>query len=103
MGISHNPDKSDVNNTDYLSGSVAVSTTQIEAKVGGAPLDKRQGITITNKGPNTLYYGPTGVTAATGDPLVKNQFVSIPAGDCISIFMICDTGQSATAIVQEIS
>ena len=102
-GIGFNPDRSDVNNTDYQTASVAVTTSQVEAKVGGAPLDSRQLLTITNKGTNTLYYGPTGVTSSTGDLLFKNQSVSIPIGPDLSIFMICASGKSATAIIQEYS
>jgi len=102
-GITYDPELSDVNNDGYVSGSVAVSTTQVEAKVGTSRLTGREVLTITNKGPNPIYYGPTGVTVATGDVLYKGQFVSFPLGSSIAVFMICDTAQSAVAIVQELA
>jgi hypothetical protein len=102
-GITYNPEYADVDNDGYVSGAVAVSTSQVEAKVGANRLVGREGITITNKGPNRLYFGPSGVTSTTGDYLDKNQFVSIPIGDQIGVYLICATGQSATAIVQEMA
>ena len=102
-GMSYDPEYSDVDNDGYASGAVSVSTTQIEAKVGASRMVGREAITITNKGPNTLYYGPTGVTSTTGDVLYKDQYVSLPIGASLGVFLICVTGQSATAIVQELS
>jgi len=92
---------SDVNNEGYVSGSVAVTSIVIEAKVGANRLSGREVITITNKGSKTLYYGPSGVTTITGDPLFKDQFVSLPFGDAIGVFLICAGTDTATAIVQE--
>ncbi len=102
-GISYNPELADVDNDGYASGSVSVGVTQIEAKVGVNRLAGREGLTITNKGPNPVYYGPTGVTSTTGDVLLKNQFVSLPFGESVAVFLICAAGQSATVIVQELA
>jgi hypothetical protein len=102
-GISYNPEFSDVDNDGYASGAVAVSTTQVEAKVGASRLVGREGLTITNKGPNPVYYGPSGVTSTTGDVLLKNQFVSLPFGEAVAVFMICAAGQSASVIIQELA
>lgn len=102
-GISYSPEFADVDNDGYVSGAVAVSTSAVEAKVGASRLAGREGITITNKGPNRVYYGPSGVTTATGDYLEKNQFASFPLGDQVGLFLICATGQSATVIVQEVA
>ena len=102
-GISYDPELSDVENDSYVSGVVAVSTTQVEAKVGASRLTGRECITVTNKGPNRVYYGPSGVTVATGDSLLKDQFVSFSLGDAIGLFLICDTGQSASVVVQEMA
>ena len=101
MGISNSSDLSDVNGDGYVSGSVAVTSVAVEAKVGASRLYGREAITITNKGPKTLYYGPSGVTVATGDPLFKDQFVSLPIGDTIGVFLITSGADTATAIVQE--
>jgi hypothetical protein len=102
-GITFDPEFSDVNNDGYVSGSISVSTTQVEAKVGTNRLVGREVLTITNNGPNVVYYGPTGVTATTGDKLLKGQFLSTPLGSAIGLFLICATGQTATVIVQEIA
>jgi hypothetical protein len=92
---------SDVNNESYVSGAVAVTSVAVEAKVGASRLSSREVITITNKGAKTVYYGPSGVSSTTGDPLYKDQFVSLPYGDNIGVFVVCASGDTATVIVQE--
>ena len=101
--ISYSPEFSDVDNDGYVSGPVSVTNVAIEAKVGANRLANREGITITNNGPNTVYYGPSGVTTSTGDLLYKNQFVTLPLGENIGVFLICATAQTATVIVQELA
>lgn len=91
----------DVNNNGYVSGSVAVTSVAVEAKVGASRLSGREVITITNKGNKTVYYGPSGVTSTSGDILYKDQFVSLPFGDSIGVFIICGAGDTSTVIVQE--
>ena len=99
-GLGYDPDRIDVVNNTYLSGSISITITQVEAKVGASALTLRQAITITNVGNNTVYYGPTGLTASTGKPLFKNQDVAIPVGPGIQIFLLTASGTS-TAIIQE--
>jgi hypothetical protein len=99
--ISYNPELADVDNDGYVSGPVSVAGTAVEAKVGASRLVGREFITITNKGPKTVYYGPSGVTSTTGDVLYKGQFVSMPMGDQIGVFVICAGADTATVIVQE--
>lgn len=98
-GLNNTGEYSDVLQDGYVSGALTVTTTEIEAKVGGARLALREAITITNQGPGSIWYGPTGVTPSTGEELKKDQTVSLPLGD-IGIFLIKDVS-SATAIVQE--
>lgn len=102
-GISYSPEFSDVDNDGYVSGTVSVTAVAVEAKVGASRLIGREGITITNKGPNVVYYGPAGVTSSTGDLLYKDQFVSLPLGESIAIYVVCTSGQSSTVIVQELA
>lgn len=92
---------SDVNNESYVSGPVSVNNVAIEAKVGATRLSGREVVTITNKGPKTVYYGPSGVTTVTGDVLYKDQFVSLPFGDAVAVFVITSGADTATVIVQE--
>jgi hypothetical protein len=100
-GLSHNGEFDDVLSDGYVTGTVTATTTEVEAKVGASPLSGREVITLHNKGSAEIFYGPTGVTSTTGTPLKKNQFVSLPLGDAISLFVITDSG-TATVIVQEI-
>jgi hypothetical protein len=94
----------DVNSEGYVSGPVSVTAVAVEAKVGASRLYGREVITITNNGPKTVYYGPSGVTASgagVGDKLYKDQFVSLSIGDGIGVFVICGAGETATVTVQE--
>ena len=102
-GISFNPELSDVDNDAYLSVNVSVTSTQVEAKVGANRLSGREMVMIQNKGSKTLYYGPSGVTTTTGMPLEKDQYVALPIGDSVGVFLICAGGDTATAIVQELA
>lgn len=102
-GLSYDPELSDVERDSYISGSVSVTSVAIEAKVGASRLTGREVITVLNKGSNRIYYGPSGVTTTTGSVLEKNQFLSMSLGDSLALFLVCASGESATAIVQEIA
>ena len=99
-----NPEFSDVLNDGYVAGAKAITdASEVELKIGGANLVGREVITVTNEGPNSVWYGPiTKANPTDGDELKKGQFLSIPLGECLSIYMKCDTGQSATIKVQEL-
>ena len=90
----------DVVEDGYVSGVVTVGTSAVEAKVGGSPLAGREILTIYNGSNAVIYYGPTGVTTSTGEPLEKKQRVSIPVGAAVSVFLIAGTA-SNDVIVQE--
>jgi len=95
----------DTRNADYKSIVVSVSTTEIEAKVGGSRLFDRQGVWLYNDSSNTVYIGPTGVTASgstKGFPLAKSQSAFIEAPDSVAVFLIASSG-SHSVIVQEIA
>jgi hypothetical protein len=91
-----------VPNVAYVSGAVAVTTTQAEAKVGATPLANRITLTIENKGTAVIFVGPTGVTSTSGLRIMRNQVRDFVVGPGISVFMITASG-AATAIVQEMS
>lgn len=106
MNLSGSTDYSDIVNNSYVSGTQTVSTTQIEAKVGGSPLSHRQILIIHNPSflGNTIYFGPTGVTTSTGVPIAGGETVFLPVGDCINIYLIkAAAGGSVSAIIQELS
>jgi hypothetical protein len=101
MAISYTGEYSDVLQDGYVTTALTVSDTQIEAKVGSSPLENRELITVTNRGPGSIYYGPSGVTPSTGEELKKDQTVAIPLGAPLSLFLIKEAGPTSTVIVQE--
>lgn len=90
----------DIVEDGYVSGAVTVGTSAVEAKVGGSALDGRELLTIYNDSNSIIYYGPSGVTTSTGEPLAKKQRVSIPVGSAIQVFLIAGSGGN-DVIVQE--
>ena len=103
MVLSYSGDRSDVNESAFVSGAVTVGVTEVEAKVGGSPLAGRQLLSITNNSAKDIFYGPTGVTTATGDVLKKGgQYIVLPVGPGVSVFLIsADAGLNVR--VQEFS
>jgi hypothetical protein len=101
MGIQRGGNFDDVDNRAYITGTLSISTSQTELKVGGSRLDGRQTLIIQNTGSSTIYIGPTGVTTSTGIPLGKGQFLSMPIGDGIAIYALTASGTN-TVVVQEI-
>lgn len=99
MGISYDPEFSDVLGDAFVGGSLSVTATAVEAKVGASRLERREFLVIHNSSNNTVYYGPDGVTTATGVPLLKDQTVGLPVGD-IAVFVIAVAGTN-TIRVQE--
>lgn len=49
---------------------------------------------ITNLGPNTLYYGPSGVTSGTGTSVTSgSKSAAIPVST-VTTFVVCASGQT---------
>jgi hypothetical protein len=68
-------------------GAVSVSSTAVEARVGGSRYANRKLLTIipTN---GTLYYGySNSVTVATGTPIFKNQLCILAVAD-VAVWLI---------------
>jgi hypothetical protein len=101
MGINGGSEYADVLTDAYVAGVISVSTTQIEAKVGTSRLENREVLRIFNNSNTTLYFGPSGVTASTGEPLFKNQWINIPIGD-IAVFLITASGTASDVRIQEL-
>lgn len=99
--MGYNSQISDVNNGDYVAGAMTASTSLQEAKVGVSRLTNREMIRIYNNSSSvTIYFGPSGVTTSTGEPLKPGEGVSIPAGDQIGIYILTASG-TADIRVQE--
>lgn len=92
----------DTNSRVFTSGAVAVSDVAEEAKVGASANEDRQFIYIENTGNQTIYYGPSGTTSGNGARLFKDQWMVIAATKDIQVFLICESGKTSTAIVQEL-
>lgn len=100
MPINESPEFSDVFTDGYVAGSISVSTSEIEAKVGANRLVGRETVRIFNNSSTTIYFGPSGVTSSTGEPIYKNQWVNIQIGQ-IAVFLITASGTAADVRVQE--
>lgn len=102
LGTNTNPvDIRDKFQIGYVSGSVSVGTSAVEAKVGGSRVSTRKMLYIENTGTTDIYYGPATVTTANGAILRRRQFVFLPAGD-ITIQVI-SSASGGSVIVQEMS
>jgi hypothetical protein len=101
MSISYSSEFSDVLSDGYVAASISVSTTEVEAKVGASALAGRETLRIYNNSNRTVYFGPSGVTSSTGEPILKKQWVNIPVGDSISVYLITDSGTASDVRIQE--
>jgi hypothetical protein len=99
MAISESGFNAEIVNT-YVQGVLSVSTTQVEAKVGTNRLGGRQMLRIYNASNSIIYFGPSGVTSSSGEPLEKKQWINIPAGDALAFFLVTASG-TAVVIVSE--
>lgn len=100
MALSFNPDLSDVVQA-YTATRLTISTSATEAKVGVTRNPSRQLAVLYNDGTDTIYYGPTGVTASGGFglPLAPGQAISLALGD-VGIYCIVAAG-TQPLIIQE--
>jgi hypothetical protein len=96
MAISSNGNWDDTNESVYVSGPVTVGVTEVEAKVGATRETQRQFVRIYNNSNSVIYFGPTGLSTSTGEPLQKHQSVEVAASD-LGVFLI-----AGSVIVQEI-
>lgn len=91
----------DVSNNGGVNGAITVSTSAIEAKVGGSALSNRKNITVHNNGSSTIYWGySNGVTISNGTPVFKDQFVSWDVGPSTSIYLIAASGSHNVRVTE---
>jgi len=89
--------------SNYVSKNISVSGTETEAMFGVAPLTNRKMLLIQNQGPDTIYYGPSGVDVTTGISLAMGQLQAMSVGPNIHIFLITAPLGNSFVVVQEIS
>jgi hypothetical protein len=104
MPISIGGEYNDVINDGYTSKTLSITAAaEVNAYTGSANLAGREILTLKNKGSKRVYFGPTGTAIADRDYLEKGESVSLPAGENILVTLICDTGDTASVVVQEMA
>lgn len=98
MGYSSDPDRVDVIEVEGRYGELTVGTSAVEFKVQATALSTRQMITMQAKD-NKIYWGyDASVTTTTGTELFKGQFIALPIGAGISIYLIANVANRKIAI-----
>ena len=78
----------DAINSSCSHGVLAVATSAVEAKVGGARLPNRRLLVVTPTN-GIIYYGSSNtVTTATGTPIFKNQSTTFIFTDNVPLWLI---------------
>lgn len=78
----------DAINSSCSTGAISVTTSAIEAKVGGAKLVNRRLLVVTPTN-GIIYYGSSNaVTTASGTPIFKNQSTTFSFTDNVALWLI---------------
>lgn len=75
-------------NTAITNAAISVTTSAIEAKVGGSKLSNRKVVVITPTNGTVYWGGSNAVTTATGTPIFKNQSLTVTATDLVAVWLI---------------
>lgn len=101
MGIEDgNGEFNDVLEDIILQAVVTIGTTETELAVSGSPDPDREVVRVYNSSNQTIFVGPAGVTASTGEPLRRRQSMEMPIGTQ-SLFAVTASG-TADVIVWEL-
>jgi hypothetical protein len=77
--------------------TTAVSTTAVAITLADTDITSKGYVMFRNTGTNTVYVGPTGVTATTGFPVAANTTVGpLELKNNESLLAICAATESAT-------
>ncbi len=85
------------------SGIVTSQTTLTAAapavKITSAtPAATRSSVQVTNSGANTLWVGPSGVTAATGIPIASGASMTFSLGPNVALYGFSTSGSTAAVM-----
>ena len=73
-----------------------ITVTSTATAIPSSKLENRKAISIRNNSDSvTIYLGESGVTTATGYPVLPKEQMSFDLGTGASIYGICDTGLTA--------
>lgn len=89
-------------NISYLSTAKSVTTTEVLAAAGASNLSGRKKLIVYNRGPQDIFFGPTGVSETNGIPILKDEFASFDVGDNVNVYLVTKTG-SSNVVIQEFS
>lgn len=93
----------DILNVSAVYGTVSITTTASELKVGGSVLANRKYIIIQPRA-NNLYIGfNSSVTTANGMQVFKNQLIMIPVGPNVHVYAISDQASGIDTRIEELS
>jgi len=73
-------------NTAIASAAVTVGLTEVALPT--TPIAGREEVTIQNRGPNSIFIGPTGVTTSTGLEIGKRSNMTLNLGSAVDVFGI---------------
>ena len=80
--------------------SISVSTSEVEAKVGLAPLLGRKVVTIQPLTGRVRVLFKSGILATSGILIYKRQIVSFEASESQSIYLITESGITDVVVVE---
>lgn len=69
-------------------GALSVTSSPVEVKVGGSPLEDRKAISIQPLDGNIFYGFDGSVTVSTGTKLFQGEKFFLEAGDSLSVFVV---------------
>lgn len=93
-------DKYDSLNSSAVYGALSVGTAAVEVKVGVSPLEYRKMVHMFAED-NEIYWGyNSGVTTANGTRIYKNQFIELPIGPDIAIYVVADGAGKSMRIAE---
>lgn len=105
MPFALSADRSDVNDTSGISGTLTVGTSAVEVKVGGSRLVGRQSVRLYNDSSNAIYWSfSASVTTSgstKGEQIAKGQSAEWDVGD-FPIYVIAASAGNIV-IVHEVS
>lgn len=92
----------DLVNNGGVSNVIAVSSSAIAIRVGGANLTNRKRLTFMNTGSVTMYwsYDPALTGAANGCPIFRHQTVSDIWGPNTTIYIISPLGAGSLFVAE---
>ena len=83
--------------------STAVSTTAVAVTLADTDITSKGFVVIRNQGTNTVYLGPSTVTAATGLPVAANATLGpIELKNNETLYAICAATESATVKAMQV-